>query len=392
MSFKEPTDQMARWLEILSQYDFKIEHRAGKQHMNADALSRIPCDPCEYQCYDGQKVLSELPCGGCTTCVRRHEAWSTLIEDTVPLSVRSIQIPGESRAWGSWMLAGGLVSVVVMVVSVLLGMASTVVNSYRARTQQVECLWRGSAIPIRWLQQMWLWMGILWQRFRAGSTRPKDPLIRHIAKHGPESADSGENQPGATNWVGGYSRKDMSEMQEADSCVGKIIVWLKESKQRPDRDQVAVESPAVRHLWLQWEQLKLIDGILHKSWESTKKGVRCFQLVVPEVMQCDILEHVHNATMSGHLRLKKTYSKIQKQHHWFNVGKTASSRVFKRGLKLCHPVGTIGGCSGVPWMFSPRENTTTNAAGCYKIIRSSRVLFGGTTTKERRVYCTLSNL
>ena len=55
MSFKEPTDQMARWLEILSQYDFKIEHQAGKQHTNADALSRILCGPCECQCYDGQK-------------------------------------------------------------------------------------------------------------------------------------------------------------------------------------------------------------------------------------------------------------------------------------------------------------------------------------------------
>ena len=107
MSFKESIDQMARWLEILSQYDFKIEHRAGKQHMNADALSRIPCDPCECQCYNGQKVLSELPCAGCTTCVKRHEAWSTLIEDTVPPSARNIRIPGESRAWGSWMLAGG---------------------------------------------------------------------------------------------------------------------------------------------------------------------------------------------------------------------------------------------------------------------------------------------
>ena len=105
-------------------------------------------------------------------------------------------------------------------------------------------------------------------------------------------------------------------------CLGKIIVWLKESKQRPNRDQVAAESPAVRHLWLQWEQLKLIDGILHKSWESTKKGVRCFQLVVPEVMQLDILEHVHNATMSGHLGLKKTYSKIQKRYHWFNMKAT----------------------------------------------------------------------
>ena len=41
-----------------------------------------------------------------------------------------------------------------------------------------------------------------------------------------------------------------------------------------------------------------------------------------------------------------------------SVGKTASSRVFKRGLKLCHAIGTIGGCSGVPWVFLPREIIT----------------------------------
>ena len=64
------------------------------------------------------------------------------------------------------------------------------------------------------------------------------------------------------------------------------------------------------------------------------------------------------------------------------VGKTASSRIFKRGLQLCHPIGTIGGCSGVPWVFLPRENNNNNTAGYYKIISNSRVSFGGTTTEE----------
>ena len=33
---------MARWLERLAEYDFEIVHRAGKNHANADGLSRIP--------------------------------------------------------------------------------------------------------------------------------------------------------------------------------------------------------------------------------------------------------------------------------------------------------------------------------------------------------------
>ncbi|TKJ32064.1 MAG: hypothetical protein CEE38_23710, partial [Planctomycetes bacterium B3_Pla] len=35
-----------RWIEILSEYDYKIEHRPGRIHNNADALSRSPCTQC----------------------------------------------------------------------------------------------------------------------------------------------------------------------------------------------------------------------------------------------------------------------------------------------------------------------------------------------------------
>ena len=41
-SFKEPEGQVARWLEMLAQYDYRIEHRTGKKHQNAVALSRNP--------------------------------------------------------------------------------------------------------------------------------------------------------------------------------------------------------------------------------------------------------------------------------------------------------------------------------------------------------------
>ena len=45
-SFKEPEGQLARWMEIIGGYDFHIEHRPGKEHGNADALSRGPCTQC----------------------------------------------------------------------------------------------------------------------------------------------------------------------------------------------------------------------------------------------------------------------------------------------------------------------------------------------------------
>jgi len=36
----EPIGQQARWLEILEEFNYTIEHRPGRQHSNADALSR----------------------------------------------------------------------------------------------------------------------------------------------------------------------------------------------------------------------------------------------------------------------------------------------------------------------------------------------------------------
>ena len=60
-SFKEPEGQVARWLERLSAFNFKIEHRPGIRHGNSDALSRIPCQtPCRY-CHKGHDREEEVP-------------------------------------------------------------------------------------------------------------------------------------------------------------------------------------------------------------------------------------------------------------------------------------------------------------------------------------------
>ncbi len=40
-NIREPEGQVARWLERLAEFQFKVTHRPGKQHCNADSLSRI---------------------------------------------------------------------------------------------------------------------------------------------------------------------------------------------------------------------------------------------------------------------------------------------------------------------------------------------------------------
>ncbi|CAL9699311.1 unnamed protein product [Knipowitschia caucasica] len=102
--FKCPEGQLARWLEELSQYDFHIEHRAGKQHANADALSRLPNNMDKCDCYQAGINLSDLPCKGCRYCWKVHEQWAKFeedVDDVVPLAVRCIEPQGNANVDGT---------------------------------------------------------------------------------------------------------------------------------------------------------------------------------------------------------------------------------------------------------------------------------------------------
>ncbi|XP_030000944.1 uncharacterized protein LOC115426854 [Sphaeramia orbicularis] len=52
--FRDPEGQLTPWLETLQEFDFEIHHRAGLLHVNADSLSRHPCeeDECQYSLHE----------------------------------------------------------------------------------------------------------------------------------------------------------------------------------------------------------------------------------------------------------------------------------------------------------------------------------------------------
>jgi len=45
-TFKRPEGILARWIETLAEYNYTIEHRPGRLHSNADAVSRQTCKQC----------------------------------------------------------------------------------------------------------------------------------------------------------------------------------------------------------------------------------------------------------------------------------------------------------------------------------------------------------
>ena len=56
----EPIGQQARWLEIMEEFSFTIQHRPGAGHANADALSRRPCSVRVCLCGNSTRSVAKL--------------------------------------------------------------------------------------------------------------------------------------------------------------------------------------------------------------------------------------------------------------------------------------------------------------------------------------------
>lgn len=96
----EVLSQLARWLEELSQCSFIIQHRAGKSHGNADALSRRDGEACD--CYNAGKRAESLPCGGCKYYRKVEEQWERFtneVDYVVPLTTRRVIQPEPDCNW-----------------------------------------------------------------------------------------------------------------------------------------------------------------------------------------------------------------------------------------------------------------------------------------------------
>ena len=365
MSFREPTDQMARWLEILSQFEFVIEHREGKKHSNADSLSRTPCHPDTCDCYNGSQIVEELPCGGCTTCRRRHREWSDFFDedDIVPLSAKEVKpappkictikdkyayrdrintFAGASLQYisiaivffvvfFSWSISNtrcGLLFGFTCLVAVFVYLS----NGVKDALQFVRRGFRPTPNVVSIVDVKRASMS------RKAARRDRDDAV-DVAKNDalPCVSDKGAIAGGLSGQqgilLGNIDRAELITMQKDDHDIGVVYEWLTESPDRPDRSRVHDKSPEIRNLWLLWNQLHMVNGLLYKRNYTNSKLTTGLQLVVPENLRDRVLKASHTSVLSGHLGLKKTLSKLQRSFYWLNMRETV--RIFLKNCVTC---------------------------------------------------------
>ena len=206
---KDPSGQMARWQEQLANFDFEILYRPGRQHSNADGLSRIPWDQI------GDPITP--PCNLCKKC-EKQENCTTLIAAIQTRSARHDQNGNESQSG------------------------------------------------------------------------PRDQ-----------------------NWICGYTPQELKQLQEKDPIISVILNHKDVSAERPTASQMARSNPAVRNLWLLWDSLERLDGVLYRVDGRSKR------LVLPISLKKEVIYSLHNSLLSGHLGVKKVYRKALTQFYWYQM-------------------------------------------------------------------------
>ena len=251
--FKNPSGQLGRWLEELSQYDMTIEHRAGVKHVNADSLSRIPENLPECDNYDSRPDLSTLPCGGCDYCHKLQCQWSKFEEDVdfvSPLLTRQTQL------------------------------LETIDDGIETSAEQTASEGRECVPP---------------------------PCVRTLS-----CSESAEGPVESSNYIDSLTAKELRALQLQDMELRPLFDWLVGVD--PTEDELFSEGFTTKWLWRHKSQLRIIDGVLYYMWlENEKESAR---LVVPLSEREEVIRLSHDTLIGGHWGRDKTWYRVSRHHYW----------------------------------------------------------------------------
>ena len=165
------------------------------------------------------------------------------------------------------------------------------------------------------------------------SRRPCDPSCRHCDKVERQAAPAPEEVSRVRLEDADTPTADeMRAAQRTDRDIALLWPAL-QSGQRPPAKSLSSCSTKTKALWLQWQSLELVEGLLCRRYEDARTLEVTHQVVVPHKFVPTILRHYHDAPGSGgHLGVHKTVEKIRRHYYWVGMCQDA-----KLWCLSCHP-------------------------------------------------------
>ena len=279
-SFKgDAYDLYARWIMGFEKYgdSMKVEHRPGKKHENADAMSRIKRRCKRPDCPDCTgKPEAELNDPGNVSGPECPEPPVTADEDFIHYVVMKRPEPAE-------------------VVSLALGSLAMCSAPETAQSQGVYVTTRAQAAK-------------------------KDE-----AEHAEETLLGKDS-----NLVRNFSHDELKAQQSEDASLRQVI-GLKSiyGSVKPSPQEVKTLFPDAKKLVYIWPQLHLVNGVLYRQRKDLP-SVYC----VPRHMITTIMDEMHSSRTAGHPGVTRMVKLIKSRFYW--VGMKKDVEHWAQCCKICH--------------------------------------------------------
>lgn len=355
INFKNPEGQLARWLEVLSAYDFTIEHRAGRIHSNADALSRRPCpEGCSYCSRKEETDNLRVSVAGVelnSTSSTKDEVVSvkpdlldTLtrpVKDICRESCRAEKVERERELGGGFKIQGDDTCTKVQneTLSAERCMYGTCFSD--GANLKVKCIRSTKEIDTGVANSLVsVYKNKCDSEKFAGETsidvcKPKtsnksgdffhENKIRAVQTRSMKKRETSNNKtPSSVPEDVRSSLKscsqDVENEQKRDNTLKLVRAWV-ENNQKPNWADVAMHNIEIKYYWNRIESFEIKDNILCRKWESNNGKKIAWQIVMPENLKSSVLKQLHDSVTGGHLGLKKTLSKVRQRYFWFGIRK-----------------------------------------------------------------------
>ena len=251
-SLKNPSGQIARWLQILGTYNMTITHRSGKKHSNADALSRAPCKTCQRQ-----------------EMLNKSEEDTEQVESDHLAELQSLIDPNQRKIYKS--------------------------AENNSKTEREK---GPSHNPVELQQTDKNENGIELTQ-NSQQDEPVHEKVRAVTR---------SQQPEVRNshLLMGWEPSTLRQQQLSDETIGPIMAAKEASQGRPAWESISAKQTHLKTLWSQWDRLELYDGMLYRKFEIEGTNGSKLQLILPNDKKQEVLKYHHDIPAAGHLGMEKT--------------------------------------------------------------------------------------
>jgi hypothetical protein len=113
------------------------------------------------------------------------------------------------------------------------------------------------------------------------------------------------------------SPEEIRAEQLIDEDIQPVVKWMEESSEKPPWEVIAPYSQTTKVYCVQWQNLKLTNGVLYRIWETPSGDATVLQLVLPKSLRHEVLQQLHDTKTSGHLGVaNKTLGRIRERFYW----------------------------------------------------------------------------